>query len=208
MFFFFEENLTIDDQGIIEFDISSIYLNINQNSLIFLIKNHTFYHNSEFIYNLTVKKAPIFIEIFKINRILKEKEDFKIYISFFYYFNNIRRALVNDLIKIRIFNQQTLIYESIDETNQNGLLFLLIPQEILNFPQKKTDIRIELFFNGTYYLQEKDFTLNSEIIITYQSNLFPFFIIVVILILLFSSIFYNNTKKSKLRNIMEISIKY
>lgn len=209
-------NYTTDTVGTINLHISSLtHLKLGQNFLIFLITNNRVFNDSKFIYEIYVEKNPIFIDVIRFSETLKRNEDLEINLFFYYYFNQSLKPLANYNILLNIVDNKTLVFINEYKTDKFGILAITLSQELFNFNQKSREFIINIYFNGTYFLDNKTLSLNlnldpeinSEINNSFQINFLSFVSILIIILILFSYMITNKRSKSE-KLLTEIIVRY
>jgi len=209
-------NYTTDTRGTISFQISSLtHLKLGQNFLIFFITNNRIFNDSKFVYEIFVEKNPILIDINRFSETLKKNEELEINLRFYYYFNQSLKHLANYNILLKIIDNKTPVFIKEYETDKFGNLTINISQEFFNFDQKSQKLIVNIYFNGTYFLDNKTLSLDlklnqdvySEIYNSFQVNFFSFISILVIILILFSYILTNKRSKSK-KLLTDLIIRY
>jgi len=207
----YREDYVTNKSGIIILYISSIdQLELGENSLIFNISNNKFFKESHFEYKLKVERFPIFNQIIRFKSNITTGEDI-IFEILFYYLNGTIHPLINETINIVIYTNDILKFEKKFGTNNSGLLKVNISYNSLEISENQDGFLINLYFNGSKFLQNFTFSLNVEIIrINNQDNHFKTEILLLSLtassIIFFSIIIYNR-KRSKSKLIKEISFR-
>jgi hypothetical protein len=207
----YREDYVTNKSGIIMLYISSIdQLELGENSLIFNISNNKFFIESHFKYKLKVERYPIFNQIIRFKSNITTGEDI-IFEILFYYLNGTIHPLINKTISLVIYSNDILKFEKTFGTNNSGLLKVNISYNSIEITENQDDFLINLYFNGSKFLQNYTFSLNVEIIrINNQDNHFKTEILLLSLtassIILFSIIIYNR-KRSKSKLIKEISFR-
>lgn len=207
----YREDYVTNKSGIIMLYISSIdQLELGENSLIFNISNNKFFIESHFKYKLKVERYPIFNQIIRFKSNITTGEDI-IFEILFYYLNGTIHPLINKTISLVIYSNDILKFEKTFGTNNSGLLKVNISYNSIEITENQDDFLINLYFNGSKFLQNFTFSLNVEIIrINNQDNHFKTEILLLSLtassIILFSIIIYNR-KRSKSKLIKEISFR-
>ncbi len=205
----FSKNFTTNDLGIISINLSTIeHLELFQNYILFSIKNNENYNDTDFLFEIYVEKAKLFIEIHEFESLINKNEDIEITASLYYYMNNTRIYLINEVIQLEIYNTNTIIYSGEYLTDKNGLLRIQISALELEITDYTKNLTIYLIFKGTSSIEYTQLSLNTIIEDFYMLNVFPFFSITMIILSLFVIIVYNNNKKTKQRYLADISIKY
>ncbi len=209
-------NYTTDAGGIISVQIFSLtHLKLGQNFLIFFITNDRIFNDSKFVYEIFVEKNPIFIDINSFCETLKKNEELEINLRFYYYFNQSLKPLGNYNILLKIIDNKTPVFIKEYETDKFGNLIINISQEFFNFNQKSQELIVNIYFNGTYFLDNKTLSLDlklnqdlfSEINNSFQINFLSFISILVIILILFSYMLTNKRSKSE-KLLTDLIIKY
>jgi len=207
----YREYYITNKSGIIMLYISSIdQLELGENSLIFNISNNKFFKESHFKYKLNVERFPIFNQIIRFRSNITTGEDI-IFEILFYYLNGTIHPLINKTISLEIYSNDILKFEKKFGTNNSGLLKVNISYNSIEITENQDEFLINLYFNGSKFLQNFTFSLNVEIIrINNQDNHFKTELLLLSLtassIIFFSIIIYNR-KRSKSKLIKEISFR-
>jgi hypothetical protein len=209
-------NYTTNDTGAVSVHLSTLtHLNLGKNLLIFSISNSSLYNDSNFIYEIIVEKNDLIIEILTFDNYLENGEDLEIRLSCYYYINQYKYWLENYNLLIKIYNKKTLTYIDEFETNNLGLLEVSISQDSFNDNQTSQNFTINIFFNGTYSLNNKtlilSLNLNQDIISetqnSFQMTIFSFTSVLIVILIFLSYIIINKRSKSE-KLLSELVIKY
>jgi hypothetical protein len=159
----FQQNFTTDQFGGIGISLSPLeHLDIGLNTLILEIIQNNVYNYSIFQFEVIVEKTPVFVNVIDISNRLNKKENLAIQLHFFY-FNNSKIPLSNQSIKVEIKDHQKLIYSHLYNTDNNGILTLIISHTTLNITEETDDITLIFQYTGSYILQNKSISLNVTI---------------------------------------------
>jgi len=212
----FQTNLTTNENGVIAFNISTIsHLNLGSNELTISMKNSMIYNDTTFSNELYVKKIPVFVNITKFEDNLEEANLIKIQLYYYYFFNQSKKPIENENIKIVFYSNTTSDYELNLMTNQSGFLNIVFSPKNIIFQATEKSIHIDIIFNGTGQLENKTISFNLKIEnFLYQgiSNLFfltniSLFSILIMLISLISLKVYN-LQRSKFKLIRDLTFKF
>jgi len=209
-------NYTTNESGVISIHLSALtHLKLGKNFLIFSITNNSLYNDSEFIYEIIVEKNDLIIEILTFNNDLNKGEDLEIKLSCYYYINQSKQWLENYNLLIKIYNNKTLTYINESETNNLGILEVSITQDSFSDHQTTQNFTVNIFFNGTYSLDNKTLILSLNLnqdIIPETQNTFPItifsFTSVLIVIMVFLSYVIINKKSKSEKLLSELVIRY
>ena len=212
----FQTNLTTNESGEIAFNISTIsHLNLGRNEMIFCMKNNIIYNDTTFSYDIFVQKIPVFVNITSFENNLEEANLIKIQLYYYYFFNQSKKPIENENIKLVFYSNTTSEYELNLMINQSGFVNINISPNNIIFQTAEKSIYFDIIFNGTDHLENKTISFNLKIEnFLYQgiSNLFFFTNISLfsILILLFSfiSVKVYNLQKTKFKLIRDIIFKF
>ena len=116
---------------------------------------------------------------------------------------------------IKIYNNKTLTYINEFETNKLGILDASISQDSFNTNQASQDFTVNIFFNGTYSLDNKTLTLNlnlnqdiiAETQNSFQITIFSFTSVLIVILILLSYVIINKKSKSE-KLLSELVIRY
>ena len=200
----YQHNYTTNKTGMISVFLSSIYhLKLGSNKLIFSLTNNMIFNETQFIYYVIVEKNPVLIDILSFKDRLTKNEDLEISLFYYYIFNQTKKPLINNSIKLQIFENDTLKFMDEYRTNNLGALYINVVNKLFNFDQEDGVFIINLEFNGTKLLQRK--TLNLELNFTGSTNLvarnslalniLPISIVLIIISIVLSFFFINNKRK-------------
>ncbi|MFW9784861.1 MAG: hypothetical protein ACFFFB_21455, partial [Candidatus Heimdallarchaeota archaeon] len=207
----YKDYYTTNFSGKISLYISSIkHLNLGQNSLIFNISKRKFFNECQFLYNVKVEKYQIFAEIISFKNKIHPNEDIDLQLLYYYY-NNTIYPLMNSTINVAIYVNWLLKYEANFKTNNSGLLKVQIIHDFIEFNEDQNDFLLNLYFNGSDFLQNFTLSLSMEIISVDQLNLFAIEISIGSLTTsLFMGVLVLVYKKRKAKNklLKDISFKY
>ncbi|MFW9772097.1 MAG: hypothetical protein ACFFEO_08025 [Candidatus Thorarchaeota archaeon] len=207
----YKDYYTTNFSGKISLYISSIkHLNLGQNSLIFNISKRKFFNECQFLYNVNVEKYQIFAEIISFKNKIHPNEDIDLQLLYYYY-NNTIYPLMNSTINVAIYVNWLLKYEANFKTNNSGLLKVQIIHDFIEFNEDQNDFLLNLYFNGSDFLQNFTLSLSMEIISVDQLNLFAIEISIGSLTTsLFMGVLVLVYKKRKAKNklLKDISFKY
>jgi hypothetical protein len=208
--------LTTNENGEIPFNISSIdHLSLGKNKLNFSIKDNMFYDDTTFSYELFVRKIPIFVNITKYEDNLEVANSFKIQLYFYYFFNQSKKPIENENIKLVFYSNTTYEYELNLMTNQSGFLNIAISPNNIIFQAAENSLIIDVVFNGTDQLESKTISLNLEIEnFSYQgvsslfllSNISLVSILIMLLISISLKAYY--LRKTKFKVIKDLTFKF
>jgi len=207
----YREDYITNKSGIIILYISSIdQLELGENSLLFNISNNKFFKDSHFEYKLKVERFPIFNQIIRFKSNITTGEDI-IFEILFYYLNGTVHPLINKTINLVIYSNDILKFEKKFGTNNTGLLKVNISYNSIEITESQDTLLINLYFNGSKFLQNFTISLNVELIrLNSQDNHFKTEIMLLSLtaslIIIFSIIIYNR-KRSKSKLFKDISFR-
>ncbi|MFX0147558.1 MAG: hypothetical protein ACFE8E_07375 [Candidatus Hodarchaeota archaeon] len=201
-----------NSSGKFTFQIFSIYhLNLGLNLLIINITDSDLFKDSFFTYNITVEKYQIFAEVIYFNSRIQLNEDIQLELLY-YYNNNSIHPLKNETINVAIYTNSLLKFKENFKTNNSGLLKVNIFYELLEFEPDQRTLLINLFFNGSRFLQ--NYTLSFSLEINYNENQMNFLTVEFTLVSLVGflligfSIFVYKKRRAKNQLIKDISFKY
>lgn len=209
-------NYTTNNSGSINIYLTSlIHLKLGKNILTFTITNNKLYNNSKFIYEIIAEKNDLIIDILAFNDYLAKGEDLEIKLSCYYYINQSVKWLENYNFLIKIYDNKTLTYINEFETNKIGILEILISQDSFNANQTNQDYTVNIFFNGTYSLDNKTLILTlklnhgiiSETQNSFQMTIFSFTSVLIAVLILLSYVIINKKSKSE-KLLSELVIRY
>ena len=212
----FQTNLTTNESGEIAFNISTIsHLNLGRNEMIFSMINNIIYNDTTFSYEIFVKKIPVFVNITNFEDNLEEDNLIKIQLYYYYYFNQSKKPIENENIKLVFYSNATSEYELNLMTNQSGFVNINISPNNIIFQAAEKSIYVDIIFNGTGQLENKTISINLKIEnFLYQgiSNLFFFtnislFSILIMLLSLISLKVYN-FQRTKFKLIRDLTFKF
>ncbi len=212
----FQSNYTTNTLGEIAIDLCSItHLKLGLNLLLFSVTNSKVYNDSIFKYDVFIEKSDLIIDVITFNNELKNDENLELELHCFYFINESIQSLNNHTMFITIFDNNSIYFINKCTTNQFGFLTIIIPQEAFNYNQAYHDFNISIFFNGTYFLENKtiirSFKLkqdtNSEVPNSYQLQFLSFISILIIVLVVFS--YMITSKRSKSGKILtELIVRY
>lgn len=209
----YQSNFTTNNLGIIDILISSIdHLELGVNDLILKLSNNTVFNDSIFQYEVFVEKNPVLIDVISFKEDLESWEDLIIELFYYYFFNNTLCPLKNQYIKLVILSEKNITYTQIYNTDKDGILSLTISHDLLSVNKEIKELKLDLIFNGTLYLENKTISLNLNINFNapengFQLNLVPF-ITVPAIIALISLIILVKFKKTRKKILPDITIRY
>ena len=209
----FQSNFTTNYLGIIDISISSGYhLNLGVNKLIFILVNNNVYNDSQFQYEVFLEKNPVFIDIINFKEDLGKQEDLKIKLFYYYFFNNSKNPLKNQTIDLIILNDQGTTYTQVYNTDPFGVLSIAVPYELLPSNNDSKELKLNIIFNGSLYLENKTLSLNlnintHEVESVIQLNII-LFVSISAMILLISLVILFKFKRVKKKILPEIIIRY
>ncbi|TFF87326.1 MAG: hypothetical protein EU549_04935 [Promethearchaeota archaeon] len=211
----YEKNFTLNSQGRIFFNISSVNdMLLGINDLILNLSNSFIYNNSIFHFQIIVEKNPVQVDILKYKEKIGWPEDVELEL-FFYYYDESIIPLINQTIEIVIYDNYTANYRIYARTNEFGLLKINISTSSYGFDCLKTKFYIDLIFNGSEFLKEKSLVLKFEILTAKLPNypsFITFLIIIVVCILSFIAIlnhlYQYKKKRPKYKNVNEIAFRF
>lgn len=200
----YQQNYTTNKTGMINIFLSSIHhLKLGSNKLMFTLSNNMIFNDSKFYYYVFIEKNPVFIDIMNFQDSLTKNEDLEISLFYHYTFNQTNKPLINQSIKLQIFENETLKF--IDEywTDNLGALHIDLAQSIFNHDQKEGIFLIILKFNGTKFKENKTLYLKLKIAPSINSNtrnspalnILPISIVLIIISIVLSFFFINNKRK-------------
>ena len=209
----FQSNFTTNYLGIINVSISSDHhLNLGENKLIFFLVNNNVYNDSEFQYEVFLEKGPVFIDVISFKEDLGKEEDLMIELYYYYFFNNTQHPLENQYIELVILNDQNITYSQVYYTNQLGILSVTIPYEKMTYNKEINELKLNIFFNGSFYLENKTFSLNLNINIHEVESVnhlnIILFVSISAILLIFSLMILFKFKRVKKKVFPEIIIRY
>ena len=208
-------NQTTDSTGSICFSVDN--LNIGSYELRTYVDNSNYFYFGFMNYSFEVSKIPIYYDLIGFSEILYTDRDLDKNYKFtmwYYYFINGTLYFLNDYdIDFELFTDSLLLEHLIYRTNSLGLATFVIP---VSFLQTYDNFRFQLIINGTSIIQNKFIEIpliistppESERDSTAHLSSFPFIVTISMVVGLFMIIFYNTHKKSKLRNILELVVRY
>lgn len=213
---FFQTNLTTNESGEVEFNISTItHLNLGRNEVKFRMKNNVLYNDTTFTYEIYVKKIPVSIDITSFENNLEESNLIKIQLYYYYFFNQNEKPIENEDVKLVFYSNSILEYETNLRTNQSGFLNIAILPNNIIFKTAIKAINITVIFNGTGQLENKTLSFNLNIEnFSYEgiSNLFFFTNIglfsIMILLMLFIGLKAYILQRSKFKLIKDLTFKF
>jgi len=209
----FQSNFTTNYLGIIDISISSDHhLSFGENKLIFILVNNNVYNDSEFQYEVFMEKGHVFIDVINFKEDLGKGEDLIIELYYYYFFNNTEYPLENQYIELVILNDQNTTYTQVCNTDQFGLLSVTVPHELMASNKEINELKLNIIFNGTLYLENKTLSLNlniniNEVESVNQLNIIMFISISAI-ILITSLVILFKFKRVKKKVLPEIIIRY
>jgi len=200
----YQHNYTTNKTGMIRIFLSSIqHLKLGSNQLIFSLSNNMIFNDSQFIYHVFVEKNPVFIDIINFTDRLTKKEDLEISLFYYYTFNQTNKPLINNSIKLQIFENDTLKFINEYRTDNLGALYINLRNNLFNFDQEDGVFLINLEFNGTKFLENKTLNLKLNFTKTIDSithnsltlNFLPISIVLIVISIGLSVFFINNKRK-------------
>ena len=212
----FNNTYRIDTKGSIKVLIpASISLKPNEYSLLFLIKNFTFYNDKIFEYQIQIKKTALNINILKFNEKIRGSDDIEIRLFYYYYYNNELVPLSSLPIQLKMYSKKILKFSMECITNQSGHLFVNLSQNSLNFLKENDEFDIVLIFNGTDCLENTTVLLKLKILapeVPKNENSLTLWVMISLIVVsiavigTFSVSFNKITRKRK--NLAKIEFKY
>ncbi|MBY8983767.1 MAG: hypothetical protein KGD65_01735 [Candidatus Lokiarchaeota archaeon] len=209
----FQSNFTTNNLGIIDILISSIdHLDLGVNNLVLKLCNNNVFNDSIFQYEVFVEKNPVLIDIINFQEDLEPWEDLIIELFYYYFFNNTLCPLKNQYIELVILSEKNITYTQIYNTDKNGILSVTIPHDLLSVNKENKELKLDLIFNGTLYLENKTLSLTLNININapengFQLNLVPFITVPAIIVLI-SLIILVRFKNPRKKILPDITIRY
>ena len=211
----YETNRTSNFQGIISLNLSSTDdMRLGINYLIFNITNGFIYNYTNFRFEILVEKIPIYIDIIKYKRELGWNENIELEL-FFYYLNDSIVPLMNQTINILIYDNISIFYNIFSQTDKFGILKLNISSPAYEINQFHYEFYIDLIYNGSGFLKNKNLVLDFEIstITLNDSNPFVSLFLVIIcsifsMIIIINYLYISRKKKPKFKKINEICFKF
>ena len=207
----YKNDYTTNFSGEISLSISSmVHLNLGQNSLLFNISSSRFFNECCFSYNINVERYQIFTEIISFKNEIQPNEDIDLQLLYYYYNNSIR-PLINSTINVAIYVNSLLKYEANFKTNNSGSLKVYISNDLIEFKEDQNSFSLNLFFNGSHFLQNFTLSFNMEIIIHNQLNLFAIEICIGLLttsLFMALLVFVYKRRRAKNQLLTDISFKY
>jgi len=208
----YKEYYITNSSGKITFQIFSIYhLNLGLNFLIINITDSNLFKDCFFTFNITVEKYKIFAEVISFKNKIQPNEDIQLELLY-YYNNNSIHPLINKTITVAIYTNSLLKFKDNFKTNNSGLLKVYIFHELIDFKPDQNTFLINLFFNGSRFLQ--NYTLSFGLEINYNENQMNFHTVEFTLVSLVSfllisfSIFVYKKRRAKNQLLKDISFKY
>jgi hypothetical protein len=211
-----QKNYTTNNLGVIYINLSSLTnLKLGQNILKFSIKKNPLFNNSIFKYNLFVEKGQLNIEIIKFDSNLEVDDALEVELYFYYFINETEVPLINHKLSAKIFNYNKTILIEEYKTDNQGILYLIISQELFFFSQYSHELTLSIYFNGTNSLENKTINLSfnidqepfSDLQYSFQMKFISFSSILIIIIILISFVIIKKRSKSE-KLVSELVIKY
>ncbi|MHA1991269.1 MAG: hypothetical protein ACW98A_09920 [Candidatus Hodarchaeales archaeon] len=209
----FQSNFTTNHLGIIDISLSSDHhLSLGENNLIFILVNNNVYNDSDFQFDVFLEKGLVFIDVLNFKDDIGKEEDFLIELYYYYFFNNTQYPLENQYIEFVILNNQNITYSQVCITNQSGILSVIVPYEKLTSNKEINELKLNIIFNGSLYLESKTLSLNLNIYIHEVESINHFNIIlfasILSIILISSLMILFKFKRVKKKVLPEIIIRY
>ncbi len=211
----YESNYTSNYQGIISLNLSSTDdMLIGINYIIFNITNGVIYNQSIFNFEILVEKIPVYIDIIKYERELGWNENVELEL-FFYYLNDSIVPLINQTIKVLIYDNFSISYNIFSQTDKFGILKLNISSPFYEITQLHYNFYIDLIYNGSFLLKNKNLVLDFEIstVTLNNNNSFVSLVLVIIcsifsMIIIINYLYMSRKKKPKFKRINEICFRF
>ena len=212
----FQTNLTTDNSGEINFNLSTIsHLSLGRNKLIFNLSNNILYNDTIFSYEIFVNKIPVFVNITNFKDNLEKANIVNIQLFYYYFFNQSKKPIENENLKLIFYSNTSSEYELNLKTDQSGFVNIDISPNNIIFQAGVKTVYIDVVFNGTGQLESKMISFNLKIEnFLYQeiSNLFYFTNISLIsflfmLLSIVSSKIYN-LQRTKFKPIRNLTFKF
>lgn len=160
----FQNNFTTNESGEIAFNISTIsHLNIGRNELMFMMKNSIIYNDTTFSYDLIVKKIPVFVNVINFMNNIANANYVEIQLYYYYMFNQSKKPIENENIKLIFYRNTISEYELNLITNQSGFLDVRINPNNVIFQAAEKSIYVDIIFNGTSQLENNTITFYIEL---------------------------------------------
>jgi hypothetical protein len=143
----------------------STYSEINPgiNTIRFTFEGNMIYSEINFTLSILVKKVNVNLEVISQNCIITENHSFEMELEFYYYLNNQKEFLNEELIKVEIFRNQSLIYRDSIKTFENGKLFINLSYSQIASDEEFNELRIKLTLNETYILNKMVSEINAPV---------------------------------------------
>ncbi|MFW9829044.1 MAG: hypothetical protein ACFFEY_15820 [Candidatus Thorarchaeota archaeon] len=159
-----QQNYTTINSGVIYVHLCSFTnLRLGENILTFSIYNNPNFNDTSFRYSLFVEKSQLNFEIITFKNYLEKNEDLEIKLYFYYFFNQTEIPLTTHTIIIKIFDNNNITFFNEYNTDNNGILYLIISQELFLYNQKSQELMLSICFNGTDSINNKTLTLGFNI---------------------------------------------
>ena len=212
----FQNNFTTNESGEIAFNISTIsHLNIGRNELMFKMKNSIIYNDTTFSFDLIVKKIPVFVNVTKFMNNIANANYVEIQLYYYYIFNQSKKPIENENIKLIFYRNTISEYELNLMTNQAGFLDVKINPNNVIFQAAEKSIYVDIIFNGTSQLENNTITFNIELDnFSYQGISNSFFLsnisLISVLFMLLSiiSLRVYNIHRTKFKLIRDLTFKF
>ena len=211
----YQTNFTTDKDGLLLFNVSTVeHLRLGRNEISFIIKNNSYYLDTTFSYEISVKKIPVYVEITNFVNNIEEDSLIKIQL-FYYYFNAGIKPLENENLKMIVYSNSTIEYEEMVKTNQTGFVNIDIFSSIFNLKEGDNIFYVDFIFNGTSYLENTTTALSFQIqIFQYDRNNNSFYFVNIFLLSILTSLFtvigikVYKYKKAGFKLIRDITFKF
>ncbi|TFG03607.1 MAG: hypothetical protein EU542_01440 [Promethearchaeota archaeon] len=211
----YEHNYTLNSYGLISLNLSSMEdMVLGINYLVFNISNTFIYNRSLFSFEILVEKTHVYVDIIKYREKIGWSENLNIEL-FFYYLDDVVAPLINQTIKILIYDNSTMNHQIFLNTDSFGILKINLSTSFYEINYNNNKFYMDLIFNGSTFLKDKRVVLNFEILTSKLPTNYPFISLIIIISLiilsllgLISYIYQYVKKKPKFKKISEISFKF
>ncbi|MFW9825309.1 MAG: hypothetical protein ACFFE4_20370, partial [Candidatus Thorarchaeota archaeon] len=209
----YQSNLTTNSFGIIDIFITSPSdLSLGANNLMLKLENNLVFNDTIFQFDINVEKNLVIIDVVSFKEDMRWNEDLNINLFYYYFFNNTKFPLDNQSIELVVLSENNVTYKQIYKTDTNGILFITIPQEILNFNNQNKDFVLKFVYNGTSFLDNNTLFLNLRIkVYEYDGGFQLNFVLIFAIsatILLISLVLVFKFKNPKKKLLPSITIRY
>lgn len=211
----YQRNYTTNKYGIISINLSSIEnMVLGINLLVFNISIGYLYNYTAFSYEVLVEKLPVYVDVLKYQKSIKLTEKIELEL-FYYYLNKSFLPLKNATVEIVMYDEFGINYRKIHITDNSGFLKINLSSPVSEINQVNYKFYLDIFYNGTEFLQESTLNLDFEISTATinDENTFVSLLIMIIgsflsLTILINYIYQYKKRKPKYKKLNEIYFKF